>query len=103
MKNTLNRISKKYSQYVNGDHSLFIRVLGCGDFIAFKTINDDWCIINTKMDIREGMYIVNTEPFTNTTVIYVLLSDFDSLFPELQEIPETIKWPLHQHNDSRSN
>lgn len=100
MKNTFNRISQNNSLHVTGGHRQYVRVIKSGVFLAFKTVNSDWYIINTKMDIRKGMYIVNTEPFASCKVMLMRLSDFDSLFPGLQEIPETIKWPLQQHNNS---
>ncbi len=80
----------------------YVGVIKKGFFIAFKTVNHDWCIINTNEDIRKGLTIVNTLPFTNNTVMYLHLSDFDNWLPRLKEIPETIKWPLQQYNDSRS-
>lgn len=92
------------SPYFNGGNNKYVRVSECGYFIAFKTVNGDWCVINTRTDMYKGMYIVNTEPFASCKVMLMHLSNFDSLFPGLQEIPETIKWPLlQQHNNSRSN
>lgn len=104
MKIMLQNKEKNNAPYLTKVQRQYVRVIKSGVFLAFKTVNSDWCIINTKMDIHKGMYIVNTEPFASCKVMLMHLSDFDSLFPGLQEIPETINWPLlQQHNNSRSN
>ena len=85
---------KNNSQNINGDNSSYVRVFKSGVLIAFKTVNNDWCVINTKMDIRKGMYIVETEPFNNCRAMLMHLSDFNNWFPRLNEIPVTTKWPI---------
>lgn len=88
------------SQNGNRDHSPYVRVFKNGVLIAFKTVNNDWCVINTKMDIHKGIYIVETMPFTNCRAMFMHLSDFDNWFPRLNEIPVTTKWPLPHYNIS---
>ena len=99
-------ISKNNNNYpfVNGDNTKFVRVSKRGYLIAFKTVNSDWCVINTKMDTHKGMYTVETEPFTSCKVMLMHISDFDNILPELKEIPVITKWPIPRYNDNgRSN
>lgn len=92
------------SHDANRDPSKYVKVSKSGVFIAFKTVNDDWCVINTKMDIHNGAYIVEKEPFASCRAMLMHLSDFDNWLPGLNEIPVTTKWPLPQYNNSsRSN
>ena len=84
--NSLQNGSRNYEPYV--------RIIEHGIYNSFKTVNHDWCIINTKMNYRRGVSIANTMPVTNNTVRYMHLSDFDNLFPWLSEIPITTNWPL---------
>ena len=90
------------SQNGNKDNSPYVRVFKNGVLIAFKTVNKDWCIINTKLNIRKGQSIVEKEPFINCRAVLMHLSDFNDLVLGSNEIPVTIKWPLSKNNN-RSN
>lgn len=89
---------------INGEQDQYVRVLKSGIFIAFKTVNNDWCVINTKLHIRKSQSIVEKEPFINCRAVLMHVSDFNNLLPGSNEIPVTTIWPLSQcNNSSRSN
>ena len=89
-----NQNKKNSSQNGSGNHDPYVRVIESGIFISFKTVNHDWCVINTKMNNRKGQSIVEKEPFTNCRAVLMHLSDFNNWFPRLNEIPITTNWPL---------
>lgn len=85
------------------DQSPYVKVFKSGVFIAFKTVNNDWCVNNTKMNIRKGCVIVKKQPFINCRAMFMHLSDFNDLLPGSNEIPVTIKWPLAENNNSNGS
>lgn len=95
--------NNKKSPNGNKNHGPYVRVFKSGVFIAFKTVNNDWCVINTKMNIRKGYVIVEKKPFINCRAMFMHLSDFNNMLPDSNEIPVTIKWPLADNNNSNGS